>query len=234
MFRIAVCDDEQTTLDQMKNYIFEMPGILCRVDTYTSGNGLLHAHKSYDLIFLDIDMPGMSGIETARQLRQYDKKVKIVYVTSYKDFAGQAFAVHAFSYLVKPVSKVNIHKMLAEAYAYYMEEETPVQVAFDTVLGNVIFDVKDIYYFEFVSRKVRICSKTGEFFVKAKLTDIYCKMKDFGFEMPHKSYVVNLFHIRSVMGNDIHMVNGDLVLLSQKKAAAFRQLLCAYIEKQMG
>lgn len=234
MFRIAVCDDELNTLEQMKKYIFEMPDIPCRVDTYTSGNGLLQAHKAYDLIFLDIDMPGMSGIETAKKLRQYDKKVKLVYVTSYKDFAGQAFAVHAFSYLVKPVSKVNIHKMLAEAFAYYMEEEAPVQVAFDTMQGNVIFNTRDIYYFEYVSRKVRICTKSGEFYVKARITDIYCKMKDYGFEMPHKSYVVNLYYIKSVMGNDICMVNGDLVLLSQKKAAVFRQLLCAYIDKQMG
>lgn len=234
MFRIAVCDDDQATVDNMKKVLLEKQEIPCRVDVYTTGSSLLHRHKTYDLIFLDIDMPGIDGIETAKKLRQYDKKVKIVYVTSYRDFAGQAFAVHAFSYMVKPLSDKNIHKILEEAYTYYKEEETPVQVEFETTQGSVIFNTKDIYYFEYMCRKVRICSLSGEFFLKARIADIYCKMRDYDFEMPHKSYVINLLHIRSVVNNDIYMTNGDVVPLSQKKASVFRQLLCGYIEKRMG
>ena len=234
MFRIAVCDDSQLIVDQMKKDILKSPEVPCIVDTYTGGSALLAKHKNYDLIFLDIDMPGMSGIETARKVREYDKKVKIVYVTSYRDFAAQAFSVHAFSYMVKPVSQKNIHKILAEAFEYYIEEEPPVQVEFETNEGSTILDIKDIYYFEFINRKVRICIKGGELLMKGKITDIYYKMHDYNFEMPHKSYVINMYHIRSVVGGDIYMTNGARVLLSQKKAAAFRQLLCDYIEKQMG
>lgn len=234
MFRIAVCDDSQLIVSQMKKEILDMPEVPCVVDTYASGNALLERHKSYDLIFLDIDMPGLGGIETAKRLREYDKKVKIVYVTSYRDFAAQAFSVHAFSYMVKPVSQKNIRKILAEAFEYYMDEETPVQVEFDTSEGSVILNIKDIYYFEFINRKVRICMKGGEFWMKGRITDIAYKMHDYQFEMPHKSYVINMYHIRSVVGSDIYMTNGDRVPLSQKKAAGFRQLLCEYIEKQMG
>ncbi|HIQ99030.1 MAG TPA: response regulator transcription factor [Candidatus Scybalocola faecavium] len=234
MFRIAVCDDSPETIRQMKEDILKMPQISCRVDTYLSGRDFLSNRKNYDLIFLDIDMPGLSGIETGRRLREYDKKVKIVYVTSYREFAGQAFSVHAFSYMVKPVKREALYKILQEAFDYICEETVPVRVEFDTLQGSVVLDVKDIIYFEFISRKVRICIKGGELMMKGRITDVLYKMQDYGFEMPHKSYVVNLYHIRSVVGNDIYMTNGDRVLLSQKKAAGFRQILCEYIEKQMG
>lgn len=234
MFRIAVCDDSSFVLDEIKKIILNVPDISCRIDTYNRGDLLLKEHRCYDLIFLDIDMPGMGGIETARTIRKYDKKVKIVYVTSYRDFAAQAFSVHAFSYIMKPVSPEKIEAILSEAFEYSMEEEIPIQVEFDTTQGNVILNTKDIFYFEYINRKVRICIKGGDLFLKGKITDVYNKMHNFDFEMPHKSYVVNMYHIKSIVGNDIFMTNGDRVFLSQKKASAFRQILCDYIEKQMG
>lgn len=234
MFRVAVCDDSLSVLEQIKKLILDVPDISCRIDTYSSAAVLLEQHMCYDLIFLDIDMPGIGGIEAARAIREYDKKVKIAYVTSYRDFAAQAFSVHAFSYMIKPVSPEKIQKILREAFEYCMDEDNPVQVEFDTINGSIILNTKDIYYFEYVNRKIRICTKGGEFILKGKITDIYNKMHEFDFEMPHKSYVVNMFHIKSIVGNDIYMTNGDRVFLSQKRASAFRQIVCDYIEKQMG
>ena len=231
--KIAVCDDEKSMLEQMEENLKEFE-TLFQIDCYTSGEALLDSGIYYDLIFLDIDMPGLGGIETARQLRQYDKKVKIVYVTSYREYGAQAFSVHAFSYMVKPVKTEALYHILEEAFEYSREGEIPVRVEFDTLQGSAVLDVKDIFYFEFVSRKIRICIKGGELMMKGRITDILYKMQDYGFEMPHKSYVVNLYHIKSVVGNDIYMTNGDKVMLSQKKAASFRQILCEYIEKQMG
>lgn len=234
MFRIAVCDDEAAIIGQIKNDILKITEINCRIDTYTSGEQLIKEHKNYDLIFLDIDLKTTNGIDTAKQLRVYDKKVKIVYITGYRDFAAQAFSVHAFSYMVKPVAFESLKKIVLEAYEYYLEEAAPIQVEFDTLEGQVIIEARDIYYFEYENRKVKICTKSGNFYMKVKITELLAKMQAYDFEMPHKSYIVNLYHIRSVINNNIYMTNGDLVLLSQKKASAFKQILCAYIEKQMG
>ena len=84
----------------------------------------MHRHKTYDLIFLDIDMPGIDGIETAKKLRQYDDKGKDCICDQLSGFRWTGvLAVHAFSYMVKPLSDKNIHKILEEAYEYYKEEE---------------------------------------------------------------------------------------------------------------
>ena len=64
---------------------------------------MLESEEKFDIIFLDIDMGGINGIETAKKIRIYDKKVKIIYVTNYTDYTSSAFSVHAFGYLVKPI-----------------------------------------------------------------------------------------------------------------------------------
>ena len=107
--KIAVCDDEKSMLEQMEENLKEFE-TLFQIDCYSSGEALLDSGIYYDLIFLDIDMKGISGIDTARMLRKRDKRVKIVYVTAYEDFRDYAFSVHAFGYLVKPVKRESVHE----------------------------------------------------------------------------------------------------------------------------
>lgn len=233
MFRIAVCDDEPVIVSQIEKMISEYTEISCVVEKYTDGETLASHHKNYDLIFLDIDMKGMNGIDTAREIRQYDKKVKIVYLTSYRDYAAPAFSVHAFAYLLKPAKAEEIHKIMKEAYDYALEENAAVKLSFETTDGDVAADIRQIYYFEYENRHVRMVTQNGDFYIKSKIADMYLKMKDYGFEMPHKSFVVNFWHVKSIIGSDIYMTNGDVVLLSQKRAASFRQAFGSYIEKQL-
>ena len=114
MKRIAVCDDEKCMRDQMREYLKDLEPVF-QADYYESGNALLDAGIFYDVIFLDIDMRGLTGIDTARIWRSKDKKAKIIYVTAYEDFREYAFSVRAFGYLVKPVSREKIQALLQES-----------------------------------------------------------------------------------------------------------------------
>ena len=104
MPKIAICDDEPAVRKQMEAYFKELESVFC-ISYFESGEALLESDVLYDVIFLDIDMKGISGIDTARKIRVRDKKAKIIYVTAYEDFREYAFGVHAFGYLVKPVEK---------------------------------------------------------------------------------------------------------------------------------
>lgn len=103
--KIAICDDEKEIRESLRNILEEYREPLEQIDLYAGGEEFLECGKSYDLLFLDIDMKGINGIETARKIRLKDKKIKIVYVTAYKEYASQAFSVHAFGYLLKPIKK---------------------------------------------------------------------------------------------------------------------------------
>lgn len=229
MIRIAICDDNKRIAEKTKEYVegWEGEKSIC---IYHSGEELLKEKRTFDLIFLDIDMPEIDGIETAKNIRKYNKCVKIIYLTSFTEYVNLAFQVHAFAYLNKPINEEEIHKQLKEVTSYMREERKDEFIKFITSEGVVELDIKNIYYFEYFNRKVNIKTKEKTYVIKDKITTIGDKMKKHNFLMPHKSFVVNLLHVKSLKGYDILMMDGTIIPLSQKKAVDFREKLNVFLE----
>lgn len=232
MLKIAVCDDDRQMLAKMHEYLMDFEKLF-RISLFSSGEDLLASGESYDFIFLDIDMKGISGIDTARFLRQKDRKAKIIYVTAYDDFKDYAFAVHAFAYLVKPVDKEKIQSILREALAYTETPETIPSVCFQTSDGLQDISTPDIYYFEYQNRRLRMVTVAGDVWIQDSIHNMARRMEPWDFLMPHKSFIVNLYHIRNIKGYDILMTDGSLIPLSQKKSADFRKRLAAYLASRI-
>lgn len=232
MIKIAICDDEPAVGMQIRSYVLSYAPE-CEVDLFESGEALLQIQKNYDILFLDIDMKGINGIETAKQIREYDKYVKIIYVTSYAEYVNYAFAVHAFAYLLKPVTEEAVHQQLKEARSYTTEEKKSETVSFETRNGLERLEVQDVFYFEYLDRKVHVKTLRGTYILNEGITKIAKKMQPYGFEMPHKSFAVNLFHVKSIKGYDIYMMDGSRIPLSQKKSVDFRAKLNRYIAGQL-
>ncbi len=233
--RIAVCDDDETAVFFLRELIESYPKQKLSADGYSSGEDLLRTGNIYDLIFLDIDMKGIDGIETARRIRIHDRKVKIVYVTSYKEYAGKAFSVHAFGYLLKPVKQEKIWKQIEDALLWQEEEAPEVkQVEFTAVEGLVRLPVDMIYYFEYQNRRIYMKAKDTTYEMRGKISDIAGRMEEYGFSVPHKSFVVNLYHVKNIKGYEILMMNGEWIPLSQKQAVQFKEKLSLYLADKMG
>ena len=233
--RIAVCDDDETAVSFLRELIESYPKQKLSADGYSSGEDLLRTGNIYDLIFLDIDMKGIDGIETARRIRIHDRKVKIVYVTSYKEYAGKTFSVHAFGYLLKPVKQEKIWKQIEDALLWQEEEAPEVkQVEFTAVEGLVRLPVDMIYYFEYQNRRIYMKAKDTTYEMRGKISDIAGRMEEYGFSVPHKSFVVNLYHVKNIKGYEILMMNGEWIPLSQKQAVQFNEKLSLYLADKMG
>ena len=228
MLKIAVCDDDWQMLSKMREYLEDFAKLF-RISLYSSGEELLASGENFQFIFLDIDMKGMSGIDTARILRRKDRKAKIIYVTAYEDFRDYAFSVHAFAYLVKPVSREKIREILREALEYTETQESCPVLCFKTLNGLMDIGVRDIYYFEYQSRKLRMATASEELWIQDSIRHMYERMAPFDFLMPHKSFIVNPYHIRNLKGYDICMTDGSIIPLSQKKSADFRKQLASYL-----
>lgn len=227
MYRIAVCDDDI----QMQRFLcsaIEEAGIACTVEKFSNGAELLRDEKEYDILFLDIDMPVVNGMDAARQLRRRDRRAKIIYVTGYQDYMSRSFAVHPFSFLLKPVRREEIVRQIREALLYSKEEEIGKPLRFQALEGVEELPTSDIYYLEYQSRKLRFVTKQGEYMVRGRISEYLGKLAPYGFAASHKSFVVNLLHVKAIRGYDIVMMNGDRIPLSQKRSVQFRGELGKY------
>lgn len=119
MLRIALCDDEADKLREtaalVQRYFQARPSVSGQVETFPGGGELLarmQESRGFDIYILDILMPGLSGIDAARKLRQLGDGGEIIYITNSNDFAADSYEVRAFSYLLKPVDEARLFKVL--------------------------------------------------------------------------------------------------------------------------
>ncbi|MDO5336228.1 MAG: LytTR family DNA-binding domain-containing protein [Eubacteriales bacterium] len=232
MYTIAVCDDEKAVTERVKKLILEWnPQI--QVACCLSGEELLENYHPCAAVFLDIDMKGVNGIEAGRQLRLIDRETKIVYLTAYRDYVAGAFEVHAFQYLLKPVNKKKLWNVLEEIFRYLSKPEKKTVLDFRTVNGLVCLDTEEIYYFEYISRRVRIVTDKEEYYMVDRISDVLERMKEFGFSMPHQSFVVNMAHVKNIRNQQIYLDNGEELPLSQKKQRAWKGELTNYLSERL-
>lgn len=232
MLEISICDDDKIIIEKIRDCIIAYTKDICSITTYNSGEQLLRDNKKFDVIFLDIDMTGINGIETAKKIRNYDKSVKIIYVTSYTDYQNLAFSVHAFGYLNKPIQEYQIHNQLDEVLSYSEEENEDI-LDFITLDGVIRVSPREIYFFEYINRSVKMVTTNNTFILKEKITTIADKMDEYNFVVPHKSFTVNLLYVKSIKGYDISMVDGSIIPLSQKKSVDFRNKFNIFLENRI-
>ena len=233
MIKIAVCDDDEKILGETLELLRHYEKLPLSADAYTSGEALLAAGKKYDILLLDIDMEGPNGIETARRIREADKEVKLIYVTNYSDYTIFAFGVHAFAYLLKPLKAEELFAQLDEALAYGLAGPEP-ELEFLAKEGIVHIVPSRILCFEYLSRQVLMYTEERVWHLKRQITELAREMEGYGFAMPHKSFVVNLYAVQRIHGYEITLTDGRIIPLSQKKSAGFRRALNEYLAGERG
>lgn len=225
MFEIAICDDDKNSLKELASIIEKYCSekkIGYTIDQYNSGIDLLKSSKRYNLIFLDIQMDELNGIELARRIRLNDKHVKIIYVTNYLNYQTDAFTVRAFGYIIKPFSEKDIFQQINDVIEYSKQDETEITITFDTDQGIKTINLKDIFYFEAWSHKIKICCTNDIYITNSTIINILNNVKSYGFSMPHKSFVINMQYISKIKGYDIFLTNGMSIPISQKRAVEFK------------
>ena len=219
--RIGICDDEKEIREMIKDKV-QMLYPKAEVSLYASGEQLL-AGELPDILLLDIQLLGKSGIETAEELRQIDKQLIIIFVTAIEDYVFQAFDVDAFHYLVKPFSDEKFTQVLqkaAEQFAdrkktefVYVKKERPSLLI--TAGGtHITVNYEDIVYAEVFNRKVIIHTLNEDIEYYGKLKDLEEKAGE-GFYRPHRAYLVNFYFIRKYDATTIYLEKGQALLAKQ-------------------
>lgn len=215
---VAICDDNSAIHKQLENYLFQYyQKNDIQLFHFLSGEALLKSTKHFDLIFMDIELENMNGIETSIEIRKTDIDVYIVMISAYEDYKKYGYSLHLFDYLDKPIKYERFIKLIEEWEKYRSREKEKQHVTFKGVHGNLRFNIDDIYYFEYTNRKIKVITTHGDFEFYGKLKEIARKMDAYGFVSSHQAYLFNLAYVLNITPQEVWLVNNYILPLSRKK-----------------
>lgn len=233
--RIAICDDEKNIRELIGNKVtvqYPEAEIVC----YPSGEELLLSDKHIDILFLDIQMLGRNGMETARQLRKKEKDVILIFVTAVEEYVFQAFDVGAFHYIVKPIDDVKFSEVLRRAVdelsSKRTQEKTPeekyVMINNAGVHSKVM--IEDIVYAEVFNRKIVIHKLNDTIEYYGKLSDLEALAGE-NFFRPHRAYLINFKYVVKYDATTIYLETGS-VLMAKQNYPVFVKKYMKYNQKR--
>ena len=234
--RIAVCDDDLKFLQELSGLLNQYgEEYNCNIEykTYTNPLELVSQIEKgihYDVILLDVFMPGINGIQCAKDIRTFDNFVKIVFLTSSAEFAVESYAVRAYQYLLKPIQKENLFLTLR---LLEKEAETVERNIFilKSKTGITKISLSKLEYCEVINRKIILHLSNGEECeCNLRMNELEEKMKNFEmFLKPHRSFLINMDYIQTLTTHSIVMECGTRIPVPREKYAQIKQAYMEYV-----
>ena len=232
--RFAVCDDEAEIRRDISDRITALcPG--ASVTEFSSGSELLAGVGGFDIIFLDIGMDGLDGMQTAKKLRQNGCLAAIIFVTAFEDRVFDAFDVGAFNFLVKPVSAQKFAEVLKKAIDSRTEPAATVTsdrfIAVKSGGVSTKLALSEIMYAEVFDRTLILHTVNGKVEYRGRLNE-FEKCTDDTFFRTHRSYLINLRYLEKYTSSEVTMENGDRVLLAKQRYSELVRAYLRYIKSE--
>lgn len=210
MYRIAIVEDEATSMEWLRSCLDRYSkdeGIDFGIACYSNAVRFLDTYKGEpDLVFMDIDMPAINGMEAARHLREIDSSVALVFVTNLAKFAVNGYEVDALDFIVKPVEyKVFAIKM--NRIMRFIRREAKVMTLVRTSDGVKAVRLSSILYVEVLGHYLYFHTDEGILKARGSLCDIKKELEGASFALCNKSYLVNLARVKSL--DKLTVVVGD-------------------------
>ena len=230
--RIAVCDDEKKFLQQFRAITDKAYTSLDIVtEEFTDGVELLRCFKtrSYDIVFLDIEMPSIDGLTLARKLRELSEEVYIVFLTGHIEYAIKGYEVNALRYLTKPAEENAVREVLDHVLKKQSSEKALWVKDHE---GEHKINLNDIIFIEAQNQKIVVYTVGGEIETRGKISDYEEKLESHGFFRIHRGYLVSLSKVSGISGREIKMADGSLLPIGRTKEQSFRTALISYANKE--
>lgn len=232
MIKIAVCEDEKIIQEQVIQLLraFEEANNLCfEIDAYCHGTAMLSSQHHYDIYLLDIEMPGLNGIEVAKKIRQADLQCHIIFVSSREDKVFEAFDVQALHFIRKPIQVADFDRVICRATKACEVESDQALVFEITQKKHMKLPLKAIMYIETHGRKTKIHTQDETFISNDKISTLEDRISTVHFFKPHASFIVNLNYVKAYHKGEVHLLNSQIVPLSRLKEREFKKAFHAFI-----
>lgn len=232
MLYLTFAEDDSNTAEQIQAYLRQYQaehGIQLQVRHFASGDGLMahYPEQPCQLLLLDIELPGMDGMEIARRLRAQDQDVVIVFITNMAQYAIQGYEVNAMDFVLKPLNYFTFSTRLERALKR-VQQRTGKTLCLQLPDGMRLVDTRDIYYLETQNRMLHYHTACGVFSVRGSLAAAEKELKPFHFERCNQCYLVNLRHVTGVQ-KDTVSVAGHALEISRRSKASFLAAVAAFV-----
>lgn len=240
---LAYCEDEEIQIEYIRQLVMQWAlekGVPLHFLSYRSAEELLFEQEgqySFDVLLLDIDMRGMSGMELAHKIREKEKEMPIIFVTNRKEYVFEGYEVNAYRYLLKPLSEEKLFPLLDEINSASREEKRYIIESIEGEMQKIPLD--NILYLEvnghytslhtvnnYVLQVKKSLAELEEEIAGAYADDIEQEKKQF--VSTHRSYLVNLQHVERVLRKECILSDGSSVPVSRNAYAAVNQEFIAF------
>lgn len=231
MIRIATIEDEKIIQEEICRVITSVTNHKeeIKVDSYFSAEDYFLAAKAYELVITDIELPGISGLELGRKVRQMNPEVYLVFLTSYSEFASESYIIEAYQYILKKDMQERLPALVDKVVARIKKENSEF-----FWIGNTR-DIKKIYYKEIIyikkikgSKYAEYVTADGMYTARLSLNQVFEKIKNNGFILADRAHVVNVNHVKRLRGNTIYMDNGEEIEVSRVQSLQVKEKIAEY------
>lgn len=236
MISIVICDDENNFLDELEEHIKNYANSKCEeiiITRFTSGEELLKNYKlGFDIIFLDISMAEVSGIEAAKYIRDIDKNVIIVFLTSIIKYALAGYTLGASNYILKPITFKKLSMELDKAIKKCKEMEHQY-ITLKNNDGIFKLYVREIMYIETSQRNTLIHTSGQDVVCFYRMKALEEKLESFGFLRCHSGFIINIRYVKSIEKLLITLTDDTEIPISQQKRKDAMKMIAIYLGDEL-
>lgn len=230
--KIGICDDIFEYCSSIKSYVeyyFKMNNTKYEVHTFSNGNDLLNSNINFDILFLDIELEDINGIDVAKRVLNCNPNTVIIIVTNYRKYLDAAMDLNALRFIDKPLTQDRITSALEKAVLEINNGSITVHTK-----TNEIKKIKkcDIIYVEVVRKTTTFYTKNGITECNEPITKFRDVLNSSYFAVPHNSYIVNLNYVLSYKRDKLQMDFGEVphtISIATRKQPEFKQKFMSFI-----
>lgn len=231
MIRIATIEDDEIIQEEIHQVIVENTNYReeIEVDSYSSAEEYFLAAKDYEMVITDIELPGISGLELGKKVKQMNPEVYLVFLTFYSEFASDSYIIEAYQYILKKDMQQRLPALVDKVSARIKKENSEF-----CWIGNNR-DIQKIYYKEIIyikkvkgSKYAEYVTTDGIYTARLSLNQVFEQLCNSGFILADRAHAINVNHVKRLRGNTIYMDNGEEIEVSRAQSTKVKEKIAAY------
>lgn len=229
--KIVICDDDKNCIEDVVKLIDEYSNensIKFEKYIYYSSKEVIENNENYDIAVLDVEMPGVDGIELGKKLRKRNSQIVLIYLTAHSQYLDSALNLNAARFFEKPIDKERFFKGLDNALERI--DNTTVDFFIREDKSQVRITADSIIYIEIEKRKTRLVTTERSYSTTYTIDYFRDRLLSSVFATPHKSYIVNFNYVTQYERDKIQLAGKYIISVSKSKQTAFRKAFIRFLE----